>query len=470
MDYEKQRVFLQAQSWRWLPAFVACGILFDMILEREILPRSDPPGTQPLALVLAIGLLWSAYHLPNYLCLSAVAWRRLRWVARARWFLIGLMLLMALASHAWMAAAIAVILLVIHFPLGRRLVRALPTDPEAAMGKRAALGAVTYGMVELVWLWTALRGGVSPAFLMELLFAFSFLAAVLARPRALVSRLVWAAAATAVGHALVEAALANLAVFLWAFGTATMLARADSQNEENFKRLVDTLEGFNHQPRESIVTLLAESTGRLAEDWNRAQPQGPAEVAAWYSRNARHYLYDIAQHHLHYNHITYTLGLLALARRCTSGGRVLDFGGGNGDFSCALARAGFDTTYLDVPGEAADYVRWRAEREGLTLAIAYEAARLAGRFDLIFCLDVLEHLVQVKPTLDHWAALLRPGGWLVFTYYTGATSSGPMHIDPGFDVPSYVVASGFRNIKRRHVGLFSPDYMRKKQFVILQKG
>ena len=95
---------------------------------------------------------------------------------------------------------------------------------------------------------------------------------------------------------------------------------------------------------------------------------------------------------------------------------------------------------------------------------------LAGPFDVVFSLDVLEHLVEVKATLDCWGALLRPGGWLVFTYYTGATSSGPMHIDPGFDVPGYLVAQGFHNIKRRHVGWHSPDYMRKKQFVILEKG
>ena len=479
MDYEKQRAFLRAQNWRWLPAGVACGILLDMILEKEILRTSDPRWTQPLALLLAVGLLWSAYYLPNYLCLSAVAWRRLRWVARARWFLGGLMLMVAAASQAWVAAAVSAVLLIIHLPFSRRIVRALPADPGAAAGKRVMLGAAAYVLLELTWLRTAFRGGVSPALLLEFLLAFAFLAAVLARPRSLVSSLVWATGAAALGYGLTGMVLPSFAVFLWSFAAARMLAGADQQNEENFARLVETLHAFNHEPRETIVTLLAESTGRLAEDWNRTQPQGPAEVAAWYSRNARYYLYDIAQHHLLYKHITYTLALVELAGQHAPGGRVLDFGGGNGDFSCALARAGFDATYLDVPGEAAEFVRWRAERERLPLHITHDTAELSGPFDVVFSLDVLEHLVEVKPMLNRWAALLRPSGWLILTYYTGATSSGPMHIDPGFDVPGYLVAQGFRDVKQRHVGLFSPnygvglfspDYMRKKQFVILEKG
>ena len=471
MDYEKQRAFLLAQAWRVVPAGLGCGLLLFEVLGNsgQLWARLLAPPTAGLAALLAVGLLWSAGYLPNYLCLSAVAWRRLRWAVRARWFLGALMLLIAAAFQAWTAAAIALVLLTVHFPLGRRLVRALPADPIAAAGKRLLPAALAYSLLELAWLHTASRGGVSPILLVEFLMAFAFFAAVFARPRALASQLAWAAGAAVIAFAFTGAPLLSLAAFLWTFATAWLLARADSQNEENFKNLVETLQVFNSETQETIVTLLAESTGRLAEDWNRAQPQGPAEVAAWYSRNARYYLYDIAQHHLLYKHIVYTLALVDLARRCAPGGRVLDFGGGNGDFSCALARAGFDTTYLDVPGEAAEFVRWRAEREGLKLAIAHDAAALSGPFDLVFSLDVLEHLVEVKPTLDRWAALLRPGGWLVFTYYTGATSSGPMHIDPGFDVPAYLVAQGFRDVKGRHVGLLSPDYMRKKQFVNLQK-
>src|SRR5262249_16823082 len=150
------------------------------------------------------------------------------------------------------------------------------------------------------------------------------------------------------------------------------------------------------------------------------------------------YLLANCQHHLLYRHIMYTLALLKVAN-----GRVLDFGGGNGDFSRALARSGFDATYLDVPGDAARYVRWRAEREGLPLKIVLDKTTLDGPYDVIFCLDVVEHLVDLPPVFELFRSLLKPGGKLLATYYNGPTSSAPMHIDPGYDALEYLVAHGF---------------------------
>src|SRR3989442_14178317 len=92
---------------------------------------------------------------------------------------------------------------------------------------------------------------------------------------------------------------------------------------KNFDDLVENLQGFCNEPRETVVQMMAESGARLGEDWRRSKPQGQVEVTAWYSRNARLYLYNNCQHHLLYKHIVYTLDLLRLARV-----RVLDFGGG----------------------------------------------------------------------------------------------------------------------------------------------
>jgi len=160
----------------------------------------------------------------------------------------------------------------------------------------------------------------------------------------------------------------------------------------------------------------------------------------------------------------YTLGLLRLAR-----GRVLDFGGGNGNFSRALARAAVDTTYLDVPGESADYLRWRAERERLPLKIVHELSELEGPYDVAYCLDVIEHLVDLEPVFERWRELLRPGGLLVATYYDGPNSTAPMHIDPGYDAREFLLAHGFDDVKPSFVRLSSAELLRKKHFMILRK-
>lgn len=148
---------------------------------------------------------------------------------------------------------------------------------------------------------------------------------------------------------------------------------------------------------------------------------------------------------------------------------MLDYGGGNGDFSCALARAGVEATYLDVPGESADFLRWRAQRESLRIEIVHELDQLRGPYDVIFALDVLEHVAEPQPVLARWKELLSPRGLLAATYYTGPASSAPMHIYPGFDVKDYLLTQGFRNVKRRTVGLFSPELLRKRHFMILKK-
>lgn len=459
MDYDKQRTFLTRQQRRLLPTALACALLLV-----ESWRSSDPLWARLLAAALALGLLWSAYYLPNYLSLNAYARRRLRWLARARWFLLGLVGLVSLAARAWVGLGILLAAGVLHFAGRRRLEVGLPADPEAAAARGLAGITLPYAMADAALLWSLHRDGVPSPLLVEFLLAFGFFAAALLRPRGWLAHGGWALGIAAFSVLLFPSPLSALATFLWTFAAASLLAEAEAQNLENYRTLVDALQAFSGEPRETIAELLQESTRRLAEDWSRSRPTHPAEAASWYSRNAHYYLYDIAQHHLLYKHITYTLGLLRLAR-----GRVLDFGGGNGDFSCALARAGFETTYLDVPGESAEFVRWRVQREGLKLAIVHDPAALAGPFEVIFALDVLEHLADTKAVLARWRELLRPGGWLVFTYYVGPASSAPMHLDPGYDLPAYLVAQGFRPVKTRQVGLFSPEYMRKKQFQIMEK-
>jgi len=474
MNYEVQRSFLDRQRWWLVPSALACVGLF---VEAVRSPGSI--AEKILGGALAIGLLWAAYYLPNYLGLDADPWRRLFWLSRARWIILTLFVVAALSVSAKAALIAVLCVALLHFALLRVLLKMDRRDLRAPIPGHLTALAVVYAVADLILLYFLALDVFSSVLLYEFLLCFLFLLAVLLRTRSatvliLLSVISWVLAslitlrpATAAGYAAPwywSPYWGPTVALLWTAGTIHLLLRANKHNLRNYDDLLKNLQAFLGETRESILKILLMSVPTLAENWRRDQPKGQDAVKGWYSANARLYLLANCQHHLLYRHIMYTLALLKVAN-----GRVLDFGGGNGDFSRALARSGFDATYLDVPGDAARYVRWRAEREGLPLKIVLDKTTLDGPYDVIFCLDVVEHLVDLRPVFELFRSLLKPGGKLLATYYNGPTSSAPMHIDPGYDALEYLVAHGFRNVKARFVGLFSSELMKKPHFMILER-
>ncbi|MGH9594898.1 MAG: methyltransferase domain-containing protein [Bryobacteraceae bacterium] len=457
LDYENQRKFLFTQRLWVLPALVGCLLLVNETW-------TQPPGIStdiPVTLLAAV-LLWVAYYLPNYLGLDADAQRRPRWVAKSRLWLLLVMIAFTAGYQCWLALGAAVASVALHFVLMRWLRRPLPQDLSAPQPLRLALLAVIYAAADYTVLWLADRHGMPGIVAAEMWLACVFFGLVLLRPRLKESQLGVAILGATPAFALSVRWPTLVGSMLWIAGTSYLIWRAVRQNRENYETLVKTLGEYSREPREVTVQVMAEAGQWLADDWVRTTPRGQAEVNAWYTRVARRYLYHNCQHHLLYRHIVYTLGLLKMGR-----GRTLDFGGGNGNFSRALARRGFDVTYLDVPGEAADYVRWLSAREGLPVRVCHDLSEVAGPFDVIYSLDVVEHLVDMRPVGDAWRNLLKPGGLLVGTYYAGPCRTAPMHIDPGYDAKKYLLGLGFRDVHGKHVGVLAAELLRKPNFMVL---
>jgi 2-polyprenyl-3-methyl-5-hydroxy-6-metoxy-1,4-benzoquinol methylase len=137
-------------------------------------------------------------------------------------------------------------------------------------------------------------------------------------------------------------------------------------------------------------------------------------------------------------------------------GSCLDHGAGNGELLLEVARTD-RAVYYDVEGETMRFARARAHQRNLPIEFfhAKEDLAAAGKkrgFDTIFSLDVLEHLPDLPGELDFLAALLNPGGLLVFDVPAGATKSHPMHLNHDLDVVSYMRARGMtdeRNLWQR---------------------
>ena len=99
------------------------------------------------------------------------------------------------------------------------------------------------------------------------------------------------------------------------------------------------------------------------------------------------------------------------------GARVLDVGCGAGLLSEAMAREGAQVTALDLAPELVKVARLHGLESGVKVdyrlqSVESLADEMAGQFDAITCMEMLEHVPDPGSIIRACATLLRPGGKL----------------------------------------------------------
>lgn len=99
---------------------------------------------------------------------------------------------------------------------------------------------------------------------------------------------------------------------------------------------------------------------------------------------------------------------------------VVDVGCGGGILSESMARAGAAVTGLDLAEDA--LAAARAHAEGENVAVDYRAQSVEsladeapGRFDLVTCMEMLEHVPDPAAVIAACAGLCRPGGHVLLS-------------------------------------------------------
>ena len=109
-----------------------------------------------------------------------------------------------------------------------------------------------------------------------------------------------------------------------------------------------------------------------------------------------------------------------IAEQCEVRGRsVIDIGCGGGVLAESLTRLGARVTGLDLSEQLLGMARAHAAAQGLTIHYRHVSAEdLAreqpGSFDLVTCLEVLEHVPRPEDLVMTSARLLKPGGHAFF--------------------------------------------------------
>jgi len=103
-----------------------------------------------------------------------------------------------------------------------------------------------------------------------------------------------------------------------------------------------------------------------------------------------------------------------------SGKRVLDVGCGGGILAEAMARSGARVTGIDLSTKPLRVAQLHAIESGASIdyretSAEALAAELPAAFDVVTCMEMLEHVPDPASTVAACSSLVRPGGWVFFS-------------------------------------------------------
>lgn len=103
-----------------------------------------------------------------------------------------------------------------------------------------------------------------------------------------------------------------------------------------------------------------------------------------------------------------------------AGKKVLDVGCGGGILAESMAKAGAQVTGIDLAEKSLTVARLHGLESGVpvdyqTISAEQMASENPGQFDIVTCMEMLEHVPDPGSIVQACATLVKPGGWVFFS-------------------------------------------------------
>ena len=106
---------------------------------------------------------------------------------------------------------------------------------------------------------------------------------------------------------------------------------------------------------------------------------------------------------------------------------ILDYGCGLGNVGFSLASRGYQVTFADLDTLTFEFIEWRCQKYSINADFITLPCDIQKSFDMIICLEVLEHLRDPKELLENFSRMLNCEGRMIISESMGDRSN-PLHV------------------------------------------
>ena len=102
------------------------------------------------------------------------------------------------------------------------------------------------------------------------------------------------------------------------------------------------------------------------------------------------------------------------------GKQVLDVGCGGGILAEAMAHRGAKVTGIDLAEKPLRVAQWHAQSQQVEMIYAKSGAEnwaqaRPAHYDVVTCMEMLEHVPQPRTVIEACARMVKPGGWVFYS-------------------------------------------------------